>query len=363
MPRGHVALVGAGAAGSPLALHLARMPEVDRLTIVDLDTFTEANLWGQEITRADVGKPKALAVAARVRQIRHNLRVDPLVCSVEHAPAGRLAADVLIAALDNRPARRVCNELAFRRSIPVFIDAGVRPEHLLSRVTLCSPAMEGATCYLCGWGPADWAAYQASYTCRGPVAAPATASPSYLSAMAASMAAHLCQSALRGELPPRPEARQLVYSAALHRSWETTIARNPQCRFDHQHAPVTRLERAPERYTLAAALRELGGPIAVPGMTFLRRLSCEKCGETRDILMLEGRLAKQDAQCANCGTATVTGALDRLYSLDASLAESHGAAVLKRKHSRFGLLPGDLLECRRGLLELGGPPPRKEEHP
>ncbi|HEY7545044.1 MAG TPA: ThiF family adenylyltransferase, partial [Blastocatellia bacterium] len=55
-----VILVGAGGnIGSHLAPHLARMPEVGRVTLIDKDFYESTNLRSQDITARDVGKSKA----------------------------------------------------------------------------------------------------------------------------------------------------------------------------------------------------------------------------------------------------------------------------------------------------------------
>jgi molybdopterin/thiamine biosynthesis adenylyltransferase len=359
MPGSHIVLTGAGAVGSALAPHLARVPEVGRITIVDPDRFSIENLSAQQIDRADVGKCKAQAVAARVRSIRRDLAVDALVSRVEHVPAARLQADIHICCCDNRPARATCNEVSFRRGTPVLIDAGVRREHLMARASIYFPGTPGAACHLCGWGPADWEAYAASYTCQGTVGAPASGSPSHLCAMAASMVARLCCLYLSGGARPQADARQLVYSAELHRAWETTVRRSPECRFDHGQWIVSRMQVNLGRYTLGQALDELGGPIAVPGMAFARRLRCGSCGQSRDVLALAPRMSGGQRRCPGCGGETVAGPLDLLHELDTSAAQWFGTGGRERSLAELGLVRGDILRCRRGFIELGGRSTRK----
>jgi len=356
MPGKRVVLTGVGTVGAPLARFVAGMPEVGALTLIDHDLYTESNWAGaaQEISRADIGKPKAQVVAARVRKIRRDLKVDALVSRVEHVPSGRLAADVHICCGDNRPVRAACSEAAFRRGTPVLIDAGVRREHLMARATIYFPATPGAACHLCGWGPADWEAYAASYTCNGAVGVPATGSPAHLSAMAASMAAELCLQYLRGDARPQAEARQLVYSAELHRAWETTIRRNRDCRFDHGQWIISRLGVNPERYSLGEALEEFGGPLAVPGMAFAHRLRCGSCGRSREVLALAARMPPWQRRCPACGEEAVSGPLDLLHEIDTSTAQCIGAGTRERSLAELGLLRGDVLRCGRGYIELGG---------
>ncbi|MGB7760312.1 MAG: ThiF family adenylyltransferase, partial [Bryobacteraceae bacterium] len=270
MPDTCATLVGLGAIGCPLALLLAPVPEVVRLTLIDFDRFTAGNR-ALGLERADVGQYKARAVASKVRRIRRDLKVEAVVARAEHVPFGDLRGMVICCG-DNRPVRSTCSEAAFRGGADALIDAGVRRDHLLARATIYFPQIPGAACHLCGWGKADWDAYAASYTCQGSVGVPATGSPMYLTALAAALAAQLCCDYLRGDAKPQADARQLVYSAEVHRAWETAIRRNPACHFDHGQWIVTRVGINPARYTLGEALEELGGPLAVPGLAFARRL-------------------------------------------------------------------------------------------
>jgi hypothetical protein len=259
--------------------------------------------------------------------------------------------------------RAACGAAAFHRGTEVLIDAGVRRENLLARATIYFPRVPGAACHLCGWGKADWEAYAASYTCQGTVEVPATGSPAYLGAMAAALAAQLFCDFLRGDGKPQADARQLVYSAELHRAWETTIRRNPDCRFDHDRWIVSPVSVNPKRYTLGQALGEFGGPLAVPGMPFARRLRCEACGEPREVLALAARMPAEQRRCPACGGQAVSGPLDLIHELDSSAAQSFGAGVTERSLAELGLLQGDVLRCGRGLIELSGRSTGKEKSP
>jgi hypothetical protein len=177
--------------------------------------------------------------------------------------------------------------------------------------------------------------------------------------MAAAIAAHLCGRHLRGEASPQADGRQLVYSAELHRAWESTIRRNPACRFDHERWIVSKAKVDPRRFTLGEALTEWGGPLAVPGVAFTRRLRCGACGDSRDVLALAARLSAGQLLCPACGAETVFGPLDLVHEIDSSAAQTLGAGTLERPLAEIGLLPGDLLRSGRGYVELGGRSSRK----
>src|SRR6185436_3680323 len=110
----HVVLVGAGAIGSHLLPHLARSPQVSRITVIDRDRYDAGNTRGQLIDARDIGRPKALAQATRLRRINPELQVIPIRSSVERLPLGALRASVILAALDSRKARMIVNQMAWR---------------------------------------------------------------------------------------------------------------------------------------------------------------------------------------------------------------------------------------------------------
>ncbi len=70
---GTVVVVGVGNIGSHLAMFLARMPLVQQVTLVDHDSYDESNLFSQNISRAEIGKPKVEAVARRLRRLNPEL--------------------------------------------------------------------------------------------------------------------------------------------------------------------------------------------------------------------------------------------------------------------------------------------------
>jgi molybdopterin/thiamine biosynthesis adenylyltransferase len=145
-----IVVVGAGGnIASHLVAHLARARTAREIALIDPDTYDETNLWSQDIRRRDVGRPKAVVQARRLREIDPTLVLDTFVSAVEAVPLGALRADVLLACLDSRAARRAVNTLAWRLGVP-WVDAGVHADGRLARVNVHRPGPE-APCYLCAW--------------------------------------------------------------------------------------------------------------------------------------------------------------------------------------------------------------------
>lgn len=331
-----VTVVGAGGnIGSHLGAHLARMPGIRRLTLVDRDVYEERNLTSQDITWNDVGRAKAMVQARRLRRINRTLTVEAIVDTVENVPLGLLRADVVLACLDSRAARRAVNLSVWRLGSPL-IDAGVHGEGLLARVNVYLPG-PGQPCVECSWHDGDYATLEQAYPCVGQDAPRATNAPSALGALAASLQALECQKLLAGEREHVAVGKQVTVSALAHQHYVTRFVPNAACRFDHEVWDIERLERRPVDLTLGR-LFELGRESAgaseplrlqVPHQVFAQALVCPACGHRRSVsLRLLGRLSAAERTCAECGRdmrATGADVMESLHEADVPLAVQEGS--------------------------------------
>ncbi len=253
---GTVVVVGAGGnIGSHSVPHLARMPGVRSVTLIDRDTYEDKNLASQDISPSDVGKPKAIVQARRLRGINPALTVTAIGDAVGNVPLGLLRGDVVLACLDSQAARRTVNFSAWRLGMP-WIDSGVRGEELLARVNVYLPGPE-QPCFECALEERDYATLEQAYPCTGQATPPATNAPSGLGALAASLQALECQKLLAGEHAQLAIGRQVTISALAHRLFVTRFGVNAACRFDHDVWSIERLDRSPERLTVGQVF-ELG---------------------------------------------------------------------------------------------------------
>ncbi len=333
-----VTVIGAGGnIGSHLAPHLARMPGVARVTLVDRDAYEPKNLAGQDIERGDVNRPKALVQARRVRRINPALGVDAIAAAVEHVPLGRLGADVILACLDSRLARQYVIEAAWRPGAP-WIDAGVRADGLLARVNVYRPGEPEGACLECAWSDADYAAIEQAYPCQPGRATPApTDAPSALGALAAAIQALECQKLLARDEGAMAAGRQITLDARWQKHYVTSFRRNPRCRFDHGTWQIETLPRGGAEFTLGQAVA-LGGAVGIEGMRFAQRLTCTGCGRTRAGLRL---LRPPLPVCPKCRSAMTATGFDRLERLDGNLPQR----ALARSLASLGLRPGDVLDA------------------
>ncbi|UCF68016.1 MAG: ThiF family adenylyltransferase, partial [Acidobacteriota bacterium] len=328
-----VCLIGLGNIGSPLASLLARLTElVGKIILVDGDSYDRSNLSSHEIAVRDVGKPKVIATADRLRQINPALEVVPLQRQVEELPRGIFHVDVLLAALDSLRARTFVNEIATRLKLP-WVDAGVEADGRLVRVSAYRPSSE-SPCMECNLSEEAYNTMNQVLPCAGDPAdpraadAPRTGAPAYLGALAASLAAAECEHILRGRLDESLAGRELVISAEHHTHFVTELGRNPHCRFDHSSWSLEKVESRPCEISLKELLdgQLLAGDrdgengrveLRIEPHRFVTKTRCDKCRTAGDVLFLSGRTP--ETECSVCRGSMVP---QHFYTLDRLAADA-----------------------------------------
>ena len=346
MEAAHIVVAGAGGnTGSHLLAHIARIPRVAGLTLVDPDTYEPANLAVQNIDAADLGQPKVVAQAARLGRIRPDLAIAPIQARVEDVPRGLLRCDLFVSCLDSRAARQHLSEIAWHLGTPL-IDCGVLGGQNLARMTTWTPA-PGSPCIECAWGPEDYALLGQEYLCGGERAtAFPTGASSDLGALAASLVAlelarFLCHETL-------PLAREVIFDAE-HRVIQTTQERcNRECRFDHAVWRIDSWLAPPSITTLAQALRELG-TLRIEGHRFISELVCPGCGRHENLGL---RLNRPLARCAACNRRMASAGFGARDFLDSALAAPFLDLNADLTLDQIGIHAGDMVSCGDGHRQI-----------
>jgi len=115
-----VLVVGCGALGSHTAEALLRAG-VGHLTLVDRDVVELSNLHRTGLfTLEDVGRPKAVACAERLRAIDHSAVLEPLVRHLDPDEAEALVPEVrlVVDGLDNLETRYLVNDACVKHGVP-----------------------------------------------------------------------------------------------------------------------------------------------------------------------------------------------------------------------------------------------------
>ncbi len=352
----HIVVVGLGNIGSHLIPHLGRMADVGRVTVIDRDSYEDANVSGQDILASEAGRPKAVVQARRLRRIHPRIHVTPIHAEVETLPPGILQGDAILAGVDNRRARQHINEVAWQLGAP-WIDAAVDAAGLLARVGVYVPGDDSA-CLECGWNENDYLALAGSYPCDGgrrSGAAPSpTAAPSSLGALAASLQAIECRELLAAGAPSAAAGRQIFFDLRHHQYYCTFLRRNPRCRRT-QHAawspvPLDIDPRAiPAGDLLARGRAALDGAPAdarpcelrVNDLRWVRQMVCCSCGAVRGALhLLRGPLVTASRTCPKCGGRMQARGLEVAAGLSAGMLSE---AQKRRSLHALGIRDGDIL--------------------
>jgi molybdopterin/thiamine biosynthesis adenylyltransferase len=324
------------------------MAGIARLVLVDPEFYETGNVSVQNIDQLDVGRPKALAQAQKVRRIRPcfgdaGLDVIALQQRIEDVPRGLLKCDLIVSCLDSKAARQHVNEIAWRLNTP-WIDCGVLGSQSLVRVNAYLPSQD-APCLECSWGHDEYSLLEQEYLCSaGRGAAYPTMASSALGSLAASLMALEIARFLRGEPQDSLAGRQVILDAEHHIAQITAGRRNPWCRFDHRSWVIEPWVCRPDNTTVAAALNTLGS-LKVEGHYFTCELTCPGCGHREARLRLNRPLAR----CPVCDRRMVSSGFGSLERIDSALVGEYSGLTL----TQIGLRAGDIVSggnrCHRIL--------------
>ena len=354
-----VIVVGLGNIGSHVVSHLARLVEVGRLVLIDPDTYGESNRRSQSIGCDDIGRAKADVQAALARRINPDLAVSGLAESVEDVPLGWLRGELIFACLDSRSARQYVNESARKLGVP-WIDAGVEPGNWLARVNVYEPGRE-TPCLECAWDQRDYDALPQRYPCASIEPGPATAAPSSLGALAASLQAVEGQKLLSGRKADAVVGAQVLIDARTHHLYRTVMRRNPTCRLSHDDPiEITPVDSTVGQLTVPDMLALDAGTggssdvgLEVPMHSWASRQLCMECGRATD----GPRLQRSLPRCTACDGPITASGFDLFDELAGDLVSTAGApptleALGLRNHDVVGIgQPG-----HRRYVELGATP-------
>ena len=144
----HVAIIGLGGLGSPVALYLASAG-IGQLTLVDDDAVELSNLQRQIIHgENDLAKPKVLSAAESILAINAECQLTTIESRLERSELEDLAkkVDVVVDCTDNFLSRFLLNEVTQQVDTPLVSGAAIRME---GQVTVYDPRQQGSACYQC----------------------------------------------------------------------------------------------------------------------------------------------------------------------------------------------------------------------
>lgn len=120
----HLFQVGAGSGGMPVLDALARDPRIDRVTLIEPDTYQAHNIERHLFPASAVGTLKAHAARDWLAERRPDLRVDLIIADLtdesrrDEINAAAAACDIGVCAADNEPGKYFFDQLMRRRGKP-----------------------------------------------------------------------------------------------------------------------------------------------------------------------------------------------------------------------------------------------------
>ena len=221
LKQAEVTLIGAGGTGCPTALYLASSG-IGTLRIIDDDIVEFTNLQRQFLYRhSDINKPKALCLAAALREVNPAINIVPVSERATDAslPAHLHNSTVVIDGTDNFASRHVLNRVCHAKAINLVSGAAERWD---GQVYTFAFGTVRQPCYNCLF-PADMPVPPATSCALLGVFAPLTG---LIGALMASEAIRILTAPQTTGL----QSKMLAFDMRSMRTRVLTIKPEPQCK-------------------------------------------------------------------------------------------------------------------------------------
>jgi adenylyltransferase/sulfurtransferase len=350
------AIIGLGALGGPVGMHLASLGV--GLVLVDPDVVSLPNLGNQLWPAASVGEVKSEARARQLAALNPECPIAPISARIEDLGLAALAGvALLVTGLDGRAARLRVAELSLRLSIP-WVDAAVdgSGRSLRGTVTVFDPRLPDTVCYGCRLDAADLGTIAKEG--RGPgcpswrrdtrTLTPPTLQASAFGGVIAGYQAIVACRVLLGRAGEFVGRQLVVECDTAPRLRMLGLTPNPRCLLGHERlAPLRVVAGEQIGELLAAAAAELGTPaesLGLHGRVLAVGLICPQCATRRDVVRVAEAVSDAEAICV-CGVEMMP---ERLLS---DVSAEQAQAWSERTWADFGMPAADVVTARAGGVE------------
>jgi molybdopterin/thiamine biosynthesis adenylyltransferase len=258
-------LIGCGAIGRNVALHLARL-KISELRLVDKKKIKKESLLTHSVVPQEISMPKASSLGRIAKTINPGTQVYALDGAVETLDLTWIKdVDFVILATDNLNAEIAVGQRCLWLGIPL-IQAAVHGDTLVAQVRFFGTQKQN-TCPACGYSRAEWSALnrQTKYSCEGnapgavgvKIIAPPTMSFSFLCSLAADLSlAQVLRHTLNLGAPV--DNTILEYCMYTHKTAISPLKRNPSCPCDHTTFGLASTLQKISEFSLAEIARMAG---------------------------------------------------------------------------------------------------------
>jgi molybdopterin/thiamine biosynthesis adenylyltransferase len=310
-----VTVIGCGAIGRNVALHLARL-NISELRLIDKKKIKKESLHTHSVVPQEITMPKASSLGRIVKAISPGTKVFVYDGAVETLDLSWFKdADFVILATDNLNAEIAVGQRCLWLGIPL-IQAAVHGETLVAQERFFGTQNQN-TCPACGYYQAEWNAVnrQTKFSCEAnapnaadaQISGPPTMSVSFLCSLAADLSlAQVLRHTLDLGVPV--ENTIVEYCMYTHKTAISPLKRNADCPCDHTpFAQASTLRRISE-LSLAEIGRIAGydSESDLTGVSFrLGNLQfCEqgfcKCSHNRPLMRFVDP-GERTENCKSCG--------------------------------------------------------------
>jgi len=143
--KSHILIVGCGALGTAAANNLARAG-IGKISILDRDFVELNNLQRQMLfDETDIGEPKAIAAAEKLKLINSSIDVEPIVKDLNHTNVEEIIknVDLVLDGTDNILTRMLINDVCVREGIPWIYTGAIGTSGMTMNI------LPGAACIRC----------------------------------------------------------------------------------------------------------------------------------------------------------------------------------------------------------------------
>jgi len=320
-----VIVAGAGALGNEV-LKLLALVGVGHILVMDFDTVSRSNLARMVLFREeDIGKPKVLVAADRVREINPDVEIRPIEGDLRFAIGlGEYrSADLVLGCLDSINARWALNRKCMQAGVE-WIDGGITDFH--GSVARYSPAADA--CYECNFTARTIERFNRRYSCpfglisgrdddKMPTTAVTTSVIAAFQIQQALMMLHGIDEGLQ------PGERLSVYLKP-YRMIQDKLPLNPDCLAHFTLPSEIPVAEYAEGLTVGQVIR--AARAIYPGVDALSlpfeivvEFQCETCDTHQPVLRPKEKVLHAEAICPVCGDLRTPVAVDTI-NVDSALA-------------------------------------------
>jgi adenylyltransferase/sulfurtransferase len=342
-----VIVVGAGALGNEVLKNLALLG-VGNIFVIDFDAIENSNLSRSVLYRAaDMGKPKAVVAAERVRDLNPDVKVAAHPGNViTDLGLGLFAdADVVIGCLDNREARLWVNRSCWKVGTP-WVDGGIQEISGVCKVFV----PPDSACYECGMTENDYKLINLRYSCpllrREDLLEGKVPTAPTISGIIAGMQTQEALKLIHGM--PVAAGKAMVFNGFANSLYTTAYQRKDDCLSHETYPEPVRLslDNSAMAETVFRNVEMLGafersdhGMVLELDRDLVTELVCEHCKTREEVYRPQQAVGMKQADCPKCGKLRKPVMLS---------AVEDGSWEAGRRLSELGVPPYDVVRVRCG---------------